>query len=116
MEAEEREFHNEDFLSEAQEFYNSVRDMAFVPMDERDVENLKNIIKSTTMRQALNMLLRISNQVMVETSSLNILSDQEHLEVALRAQGKVAGIVGTIEMLIEMAGFNTEPPPLPTVK
>jgi hypothetical protein len=106
------EYENQE-ISELDRVYMQIRDMPLEHFGDADQQKLRTMLANETLRRALNLMLRGTFNILVEANTLNILSDQEHTENALRAQGRVKGVVDSVMYLLQLAGFDEEAPVIP---
>lgn len=96
-------------VSEVDKIYSDIQNLAYEPFSLYDKETLRSLINNPVMRRALNYIIRGTHNTLALTADLNLLSEQQHLEIGLRAQGKVKGLVEAVTILLELAGFDKEP-------
>ena len=85
------------------ELFTKLQEMQYVELDEASSKVLKGILTGAVVRQALANVLRITTTEDMSLKGMNLLSDPTAVEVSLRKQGQIMGLVLAIENLLEQA-------------
>jgi hypothetical protein len=87
----------------AYEFFSKLEEQPYVELNESSAKVLKGVLSGDVVQQALANVLKIATTEDISFKTLNYLTDPMAIEVALRKQGQIKGLVLAIENLIEQA-------------